>query len=65
MTVKKKTTPGKSNITNDSGSRKSKFDKLAVEMGRRIVQARSGFGLSQQAVSTHTGSRGHQSRHGA
>lgn len=55
MTDKKKTTPGKSDIAHNSGSGKSKSDKLAVEIGRRIVQARSGFGLSQQAVSTRSG----------
>lgn len=54
MTDKKKATLKKSDIAADSGSGKSKPDKLAVEVGRRLVQARSGFGLSQQAVSTRS-----------
>lgn len=33
---------------------KMKVDKLALEIGRRISQARSGLGISQQAVSTRS-----------
>lgn len=55
MTDKKKTTAKKSDIAADSGIGKSKPDRLAVDIGRRIVQARNGLGLSQQAVSTRSG----------
>lgn len=55
MTDKKNTPKKKSDIAADSGSGKLKSDRLAVEIGRRIVHARNGLGLSQQAVSTRSG----------
>jgi len=42
-----------SNATN-STPEKPRVDKLALEIGRRISQARSGLGISQQAVSTRS-----------
>lgn len=55
MTDKKKATHKKSDIAANSGSGKLKSDRLAVEIGRRIVHARNGLSLSQQAVSTRSG----------
>lgn len=55
MTDKKNTTAKKSDIAANPSLGKSKPDRLAVEIGRRIVQARNGLGLSQQAVSTRSG----------
>lgn len=40
--------------TREPTPEKSKTDTLASEVGRRISQARSGLGLSQQAVSTRS-----------
>lgn len=54
MTDRKKPHPKiKGNAVNTTPER-LKVDKLALEIGRRISQARSGFGLSQQAVSTRS-----------
>lgn len=44
----------KSKQQENTNQGKVKQDALAAEIGRRISQARSGFGLSQQAVSTRS-----------
>lgn len=54
MPNKKQKVPTTSEISGGTPSEKQKVDKLALEIGRRIVQARNGLGLSQQAVHTRS-----------
>lgn len=54
MTDKKKTRQGLKESAADNALEKPRSDKLALEIGRRISQARNGLGLSQQAVQTRS-----------
>lgn len=54
MATKKKTPQGLKESAADTTPDKPKSDKLALEIGRRISQARNGLGLSQQAVQTRS-----------
>ena len=54
MTEKRKALHGLTQSAADMTTDKPKSDKLALEIGRRISQARNGLGLSQQAVQTRS-----------